>query len=658
MFNISLPKKPFQKEKPPTTQLKKVDESITRASDFLLSLREQGGYWSGRLDSNAGLNAQYLLLNYILGLKPYPITHQKVIHYILDQQNTDGSWSIYYGGPGHLGYSILCYFALKLHSYSSKNPVMIKSREFILSAGGLLKANVETRFFLALLDQISWDSLPPIPVQIMLAPNRFLFSIYNIAYWCRISLIPMSVIYTKKIVISPPKSVCIPELYASPPKTSRPPKSPLPFLSLRNLLLQMTKVFKHLERLSPNILDEAAITKAKNWILSHQDDSGDWGGVYPGTQYSLIALHTLGYPLESPEIQRGLKALEGLLIETEKDITVSASLSPVWDTAWAVLSLGSAGCDLKSHTIQKACQWLYDRQILVKGDWSVKTPGASPGGWCFQFHNDLYPDTDDTALVLMALLPTLARDENHEPFKRGVNWLLSMQNDDGGWGAFERKVDKEIINALPLNDIGNFLDPSTVDVTGRVIELLGKIGYTRKDPVIQRALRFLKSRQEDFGGWYGRWGVNYIYGTWSVLQGLKSIGEAMTASYIDRSVRWLKSCQNLDGGWGESCRSYDDISYAGIGVSTASQTAWAILALIAADHHHSVEAEKGINYLTGTQNTKGGWDESEYTGTGFEKAFYLKYQYYPYIFPLLALGHYRKHVHFDLQAVRDKVADR
>ncbi len=641
MFNTSLPKKPFQKEKSPDIQLKKVDDSITRASDFLLSLRENG-YWNGRLDSNAGLNAQYLLLNYILGLKPDPLTHQKIIHYILDQQNMDGSWNIYYGGPGHLSYSILCYFALKLHGFSSENPVMIKSKDFILSAGGLLKANVETKFFLALLDQISWDSLPPIPVQIMLAPNRFLFSIYNIAYWCRISLIPMSVIYTKRTVVYPPKSAYVSELYMSPPKAFKPDKSPLPFFSLRNLLLQMTRVFKYLERLSPNILDDTAITKAKNWILSHQDDSGDWGGVYPGTQYSLITLHILGYSLESPVIQKGLKALEDLMVKTEKDIMISASSSPVWDTAWSVLSLHTAGCHQESPAIQKACQWLYNRQILVKGDWSVKTPKASPGGWCFQFHNDLYPDTDDTALVLMALLPTLTRDENHESFKRGVNWLLSMQNDDGGWGAFERKVDKEIINALPLNDIGNFLDPSTADVTGRAIELLGKIGYTQRYPVIQKALRFLKSRQEDFGGWYGRWGVNYIYGTWSVLQGLRSIGEAMTASYVDHSVRWLKSCQNLDGGWGESCRSYDDISYAGIGVSTASQTSWAILALIAADHHRSVEVEKGIDYLTKTQNTKGSWDELEYTGTGFEKAFYLKYQYYPYYFPLLALGHYRK----------------
>ncbi len=641
MFNTSLPKRPFQKEKSPAIQVENVDESITKANNFLLSLRENGEYWNGRLDSNAGLNAQYLLLNYILNIKPDPLTSQKVIHYILSQQQTDGSWSIYYGGPGHPSYSILCYFALKLYGFSSEDPVMIRSRDFILSAGGLLKANVETKFFLALLDQISWDSLPPIPVQIMLAPNRFLFSIYNIAYWCRISLIPMSVIYTKKIVISPPESAYIPELYPSPPKTFKSNESPLPFLSLRNLLLQMTKVFKYLEKLSPNILDEAAITKAKSWILSHQDDSGDWGGVYPGTQYSLIALHILGYSRESPEIQRGLKALDGLLVKTEKDIMVSASLSPVWDTAWAVLSLQSAGCHQENPAIEKACQWLYNHQILVKGDWSVKTPKASPGGWCFQFHNDLYPDTDDTALVLMALLPTLARDENHEPFKRGVDWLLSMQNDDGGWGAFERKVDKEIINALPLNDIGNFLDPSTADVTGRVLELLGKTGYTQKDSVVQRAIRFLKYRQEDFGGWYGRWGVNYIYGTWSVLQGLGSIGESMDASYIDRSIRWLKSCQNLDGGWGESCLSYEDKSYAGVGRTTASQTAWAILALIAAGHHPSVEVEKGIDYLVKTQNTKGGWDELDYTGTGFEGAFYLKYQYYPYIFPLLALGQYK-----------------
>jgi len=293
--------------------------------------------------------------------------------------------------------------------------------------------------------------------------------------------------------------------------------------------------------------------------------------------------------------------------------------------------------------IESAAKWLYDQQILREGDWSIRNQEGLPGGWCFQFYNDFYPDTDDTAVVLMALLPDVDT-KNRELFRMGVDWLLSMQNDDGGWGAFERNVDKEIMNYLPLNDIKNFLDQSTADVTGRILEILGQLDFTPEDPIVTRAINFLKKDQHDFGAWYGRWGVNFIYGTWSVIRGLKAVGVDMNEPYIKKAIDWLKSCQNQDGGWGESCRSYDNTSYAGIGVSTASQTGWALMTLHSADEWKSSEMEKGVQYLLDTQNAEGGWDEKEFTGTGFEGAFYLRYYYYPYYFPMMALGEYRQRI--------------
>lgn len=619
-----------------------LNQCIDKGKDFLISLQEEDKYWDARLDSNSGLNAQYLLLKFFLKLERNE-TDEKVIKYILNTQGEDGGWSIYYGGPGHLSYSVTCYFALKLCGHKQDEPYMVKAREYILAKGGIMNANVETRFWLALLDQYSWNGLPPLPVQIILAPQSFVFSIYNISYWCRTSLVPMAMIYYHKIVVKPPKEAYINELY-----TEEIERSKIKFqgessglLSLDNILLQMSKAAKLLEKSSPEILDKISMRKAKDWILQHQDDSGDWGGIYPAIQYSIMALYVLGYSIDSPEISKGLEALERFQIEDEDGIMLSACTSPVWDTAWSVYALNTLGYPSNDPVIKNSTDWLYEQQIYREGDWCLRNPGVLPGGWCFQFYNDFYPDTDDTAVVLMALLSTLADTGRHEAFKLGVIWLISMQNNDGGWGAFERNVDKEIMNYVPLNDIDNFLDQSTVDVTGRILELLGKLGFTESDPVISRAVQFIKNDQENFGAWFGRWGVNYLYGTWSVLRGLKSIGINIKEDYIQKAVQWIKSVQNEDGGWGESCKSYEDKNkYAGKGISTASQTGWALLTLLSAEEHNSIEVEKGLQYLIDTQNADGSWTEKEFTGTGFENAFYLRYYYYPYYFPMLAMGTY------------------
>ncbi len=622
----------------------KLTNCIENSKNFLINLRENDEYWNARLDSNIGLNAQYILLKYFLGIDIHTQRDQKIIQYIINNQQQDGSWNIYENGPGHLSYSITSYFALKLYGYSPDEPIMERARSFILKEGGIKNANVETKFWLALFDQYSWEGLPPIPVQILLAPNSFVFSIYNISYWCRVSLVPMSVLYNKKMIIKPPKHAYIDELYVNldEKKDIRFDIETKKLLSLENILIRMSKAAKLLEKASPEILDKIALKKAKDWILHHQDDSGDWGGIYPAMQYSIMALKVFGYSNNSPEIKRGLEALERFQIETENDIMLSACTSPVWDTGWSLYALNNLGFPIDDPIVDKAISWLYSQQIFREGDWCIKNPDALPAAWCFQFYNDFYPDTDDTAVVLMSIIPSLREIKYHEPFKLSVIWLLSMQNNDGGWGAFERNVDKEIMNYLPLNDIKNFLDESTADVTGRILELLGKLGFTIKDPVIQRAVRFLRDQQEDFGAWYGRWGVNYIYGTWSVIRGLESVKENMTEPYIQKAIKWLKSHQNENGGWGESCLSYEDLSHAGVGKSTASQTAWAVMTLISSGETQSIEVQRGIQYFIDSQNDQGGWDEKEYTGTGFERAFYLKYYYYPYYFPILALGTYCK----------------
>jgi squalene-hopene/tetraprenyl-beta-curcumene cyclase len=390
-----------------------------------------------------------------------------------------------------------------------------------------------------------------------------------------------------------------------------------------------------------------ALRKAKDWILDHQDESGDWGGIYPPVMYNLLALPMLGIAKDDPRIRRAWAALDRFMIyHPENDgLHMQACVSPVWDTAWSVVALSESGVDTSSTDIQRATDWLYSRQILREGDWAVKNPDALPGGWCFQFYNDFYPDLDDTAVVLYALLwgggfkP--GKCLRSEQLRVGLEWLLSMQNNDGGWAAFETKVDKTLVNHIPFNDLDNMLDPSTADVTGHILETLGHMGFTREFKPVARGIKFIKRLQEKDGSWWGRWGVNYIYGTHGVLCGLAQVGEDMTQPYIRKAVEWLYSVQQADGAWGEDCESYRHRELAGKGEATPSQTAWALMALIAAGEANDPRVAKGVQWLIDNQQAGGGWHESRFTGTGFPNAFYLNYHFYREYFPLMALARYR-----------------
>lgn len=637
-----------------------LDAAIDRQVAHLLDLREKphNEYWNAELDSNAGLGAQYILMMHFID-RVDADKQRRLANYTRRWQASEGWWSIHTGGPGHLSYTVTCYFALKLAGDSPDAPHMVKARDWILAQGGAMRAGVELRLQLALFGQYDWAGVPPIPPWLVLLPylpqlpgilERKTLNIYDLSYWCRISLVPMSVLYELKPLKKLPPELGIDELFVEP-AAQRVWKfdsytDPGVF-TLGGVIQLGAKLVKKFEGTIGSVIRKVALRKAKDWILSHQDDSGDWGGIYPPVMYNIMALPQLGVSLDDPRIKRAFEALERFTIhhaEVDGD-HMQACVSPVWDTAWSLCALAEAGVDLGRAELQKSVEWLYSRQIFRDGDWAVKNPGAIPGGWCFQFYNDFYPDLDDTAVVLYALLwggrfkP--GKCMRSEQVRIGLEWLLSMQNKDGGWSAFEQGVDKNLVNHIPFNDLDNMLDPSTADVTGHVLETLGHFGFSRGFLPVARGIEFIRKLQDDTGAWWGRWGVNYIYGTHGVLCGLAQVGEDMTQPYIRKAVDWLYSVQQASGAWGEDCESYRHRELAGKGEPTPSQTAWALMALMAAGEVDDPRVARGVQWLIDTQKPNGGWDEQKFTGTGFPNAFYLNYHFYREYFPLMALGRYR-----------------
>ncbi|MCA8915415.1 MAG: squalene--hopene cyclase [Planctomycetes bacterium] len=634
-----------------------LDAAIDTQVKRLLSLREKphNEYWNAELDSNAGLGAQYILMMHFLG-QVDEVKQRKLVNFTRNWQTADGWWAIHTGGPGHLTYTVTCYYALKVAGDSPDAPHMVKAREWIHSQGGAMRIGVEGRLLLALFGQYDWAGVPPIPPWLVLLPylpqlpgllERKTLSIYDMSYWCRISLVPMSVLYEKKPLRK--LHVDMDELFVEKPadrKWNFDSYTDPGIISLGGLIQLGAKAVKKFEGAIGTIVRKIALRKAKDWILRHQDDSGDWGGIYPPVMYNLLALPQLGVEKDDPRIKRAWAALDRFMIDhPEVDgLHMQACVSPVWDTAWSLVALAEAGQDIRKPEMQRHIDWVYSRQIFRDGDWAVKNPDAIPGGWCFQFYNDFYPDIDDTAVVLMSLLWGGFRKGKcmrTEQVRIGLEWMLAMQNRDGGWSAFENSVDKELVNHIPFNDLDNMLDPSTADITGHVLETLGHFGFKQDFKPVARGIKFLKKTQEDFGGWWGRWGVNYIYGTHGALAGLAQVGEDMSQPWIRKAVDWLYSVQHEDGSWGEDCESYRHRELAGKGEATPSQTAWALIGLMCAGEVDDTRVERGIQWLIKNQLPGGGWKEDKFTGTGFPNAFYLNYHFYREYFPLMALARYR-----------------
>ena len=618
--------------------LESVSDSIRKTRSYFLSRQHKDGYWWYELESNATMTSEYLMLLRFLGLKDDK-REQKMANHILRHQRSDGTWSIHYGGEGDLSTTIEAYFALKLAGFPASDERLQKAKAFILERGGVEASRVFTKIFLALFGEFDWKAIPSIPLEINLLPHWFPISIYNLSSWARSTIVPLSIVLEIKPLAHVRESEKIGELFKD--RSKRPPITAkrLPFLSWKRFFLVLDSVIKIMERFPLRPLRKMAMKYTESWILEHQEKTGDWGGIQPAMINSVLALAALGYDRSREHFRKGLEALERFTVESDDELLLQACISPVWDTALTALGLLYSGMDKDHPSLIDACQWLASKQIFEKGDWSIKRPGLSPGGWAFEFQNDWYPDVDDTAVVLMLL--NRFEDEGlilRENKERALRWILGMQGKDGGWGAFDVDNNMRIFNQLPFGDLEAMIDPSSPDLTGRVLELIGPLGYGLSSEVVKRALVFLKRTQEQDGSWWSRWGVNYINGTWSVLMGLGSIGEDMTKPYIRKAVAWLKNMQRQDGGWGECCESYEKPGMKWQGENTPSQTAWAILALIAAGEGASEQAVRGINYLLATQNTDGTWDEEAFTGTGFPKYFMINYHNYRNCFPLMALG--------------------
>lgn len=616
--------------------------ALDRGREWLLDRQDPSGFWVGELEGDTILESEYILLMAYLGREGEEIC-RKLGRYLLEQARSDGGWAIYPEGPFDLSASVKGYFALKLVGVSVDDPFMRVTRELIIESGGAHACNSFTRFYLALLGQIDYDECPSVPPELVLLPRWIGLNLHAMSAWTRTILVPLTIISAFKPRREFSAERGIAELFVEPTGVGASRGFRIPRPSWKGAFVLLDRVFKLIDRWAPSSWRKPGIAAAHRWMLDHFENSDGLGAIFPPMVYSVVALDCLGYAADSPVMQWALDRLSDLCIEENDSVRVQPCVSPIWDTAITMIAAADAGLPTYHPSLLRAARWLLEREVRRGGDWTARLPRIEPGGWHFQFQNERYPDVDDTAMVLLALSRTsIAREtEVREATRRGVDWLLAMQNRDGGWAAFDVDITNQILTKVPFADHNAMLDPSCADITARVIELLGQLGRRSDHPAIARALQYLFSSQEPEGCWYGRWGVNYIYGTWQVLQGLAAIGHPVTDPAVERAADWLESVQQECGGWGESCLSYDDPSWMGKGNPTASQTAWAVLGLIAAGRSGSESVRTGIDYLIETQRADGSWDEPEFTGTGFPRVFYLKYHLYRINFPLMALARYR-----------------
>lgn len=625
--------------------LSRVDEAIRKSQRRFLATQHPDGYWHFPLEANVTMDAEYIFFNRFMGREAHKL-ERRVVDHMLATQKEDGSWALFPGAPGHVSLTIEAYFALKLAGFDADEQALQRARDFIRAHGGLAKAGVFTRCFLAYFGQFPWYGLPSMPVELILLPPWFPINIYALSSWARETVVPLTILMAKRPQIALQPSEGVSELWLSPPSPEavRFHGSPQ-WISWRNFFLAVDRTLKFLERYGPaNPLRERALRRAERWILERQDRNGGWGGIQPPMLNCVMALRTLGYPDDHPAIRNGIQAIDDFLIADGDALMMQPCVSPTWDTALAAKALLDSGLAADHPALQRAAEWLIRNQIFKPGDWSVYNPHLEPGGWAFEFANDWYPDVDDTAVILMQLRRIITKDSQRKAraIAYGFQWAVGMQSRNGGWAAFDTNNDKEFLNQIPFADLEAMIDPPTEDLTGRLLELMGNYGFDLHSRRVRRAVAFLLDRQKPEGPWWGRWGANFIYGTWSVLAGLRAIGVDLHAPYVRRAVGWLKRHQNPDGGWGETLASYDDERLAGRGESTPSQTAWAILGLLAGEDPISPEVERGIEYLLRTQNPDGTWPETLWTGTGFPRHFYLRYDGYRNYFPLMALGQFRE----------------
>jgi len=622
----------------------RVAVGIDAARKYLFSEQHEDGYWCGELEADTTLEGDYIVLHTLFGTEQNPRV-RKAANYILQHQNEEGGWSIYPGGPTNLSASVKSYFGLKLAGYKADHPAMVRAREVILRLGGVTEVNTFTKLYLCFFGQYDYDAIPAIPPEIVLFPKWFWFNIYEISSWSRAMLVPLSICYAKKPFKKIPDEMGVAELFVGGRDKSRMHLHwDKKLFSWRNFFLVLDRTAHWFERVHVRPLRSVALRMAEKWMLERFEKSDGLGAIFPSIMNSAIAMRCLGYSVDDPQVIRALDEFEKLGIEEEETFRMQPCVSPVWDTAYALFALGESGVPANDPRMVKAADWILQKQVRTVGDWKVKNRKGEPGGWYFEFNNEFYPDVDDSAMVCLGLAQVEHPNGRYqlESVQRAIDWMLTMQCRNGGWASFDKNNDRMVFQYVPFADHNAMLDPATVDITGRMLEMLAAYGYDKNHPAVKKAIAFVQKEQEADGSWFGRWGVNYIYGTMLVLRGLEAIGVDHHEPCVQQAAEWLRMTQNADGGWGETCGSYDDPNVKGQGSSTASQTAWAVMGLLAASDTRSDSVARGIAFLLRTQNKDGSWSEDAYTGTGFPRVFYLMYHMYRQYFPLIALTNYAK----------------
>ncbi|HZM06428.1 MAG TPA: squalene--hopene cyclase [Candidatus Saccharimonadales bacterium] len=645
VFNNSRMMSPPQASDLDSFTLPELERAIKRSQHYLLGEQKPEGYWLGELMVDCTLVADVLAFRHWDG-RVDEKWQRKAVHHLFSLQLPTGGWSIYPGGPAEINATVKAYLALKLAGVPLTDPRMLRARQTALSLGGVPRVNTFSKLYLALFGLFPWAYVPTIPCEVMLIGKWFYVNFNEMSSWSRSMLVPLSIINHFK----PTRHVCatLDELYplGFHERDLMLPRDPQRF-TWRNFFIWVDSVNKFAEHFAKRHVHpfrKRALKKATEWMIARFEGSDGLAAIFPGVLNSMIAFKALGYKDDHPLVRRCEEELLKLQHETADSVRIEPCLSPVWDTAIVAIALHESGLPSDHPALVKSCQWLMDREVRFRGDWHYKNPSdVEPSGWVFEFNNKWNPDVDDTAMVLLALrkIPTADLKARDACLQRGLNWMLTFQCKDGGWASFDKDCTKGILEKVPFADHNAMLDPECADITARILELLGYENFSVDNPQIQKALEFIRSHQEEDGSWYGRWGVNYIYGTWQVLRGLRALGLDMSEPWILKARDWLESVQHEDGGWGERCNTYDDPVFKGQGPSTPSQTAWAVMALCALNDPNRPSLQYGVEHLVRTQEPDGTWNEAEATGTGFPRVFYLKYDMYRNSWPLLALATYR-----------------
>ncbi len=641
-----------------TVSMEAVRHAIVAAQNYLLDRQEPEGYWVAELEGDTILESEYILLLQFLD-KRDPEKFRKLAAYIRSKQDPkEGHWAIYPGGPPDVSASVKAYFACKLAGHKETEPFMRLARKAIKNQGGVTQCNTFTKLYLSMFGQYDWRGVPTIPPEAILMPKWFYFNIYNMSSWSRAILVPLAVMNASKPQRPIPDDAHIHELFVGGRDRKKMgltwDRKPLTW---RNVFLVLDKILKLYDASPVKPFRKRALKKSLEWLLEREENSGGLGAIFPAMTHAIMAYKCMGLEDSHKAIRKELAELAAFEIEGEVNgvecIRMQPCVSPIWDTALVINTLVDSGYDADSEAVQKAADWLLSKQTTRKGDWAVKVPDVEPGGWYFEMENEYYPDVDDTIMVLMGLYKAYCPNGEHwdeaaphvrESMRKGIEWVFAMQNRDGGWGSFDKDNDKMLLQYVPYADHNAMLDPSSVDITARTLEMCSYFSIGKSHPKwgrgVQRALEYIYRDQEADGSWFGRWGVNYLYGTWQTLRGLGRIGEDMQSDRVQKAVRWLHSVQNEDGGWGETCESYDPQHPKANGPSTPSQTAWALMGLFNAGDLDSCAVQGGLEYLLRNQKEDGTWEEEWFTGTGFPRVFYLRYHYYKHYFPLWAFAQY------------------